>query len=132
MLKATSTGEPTRVHAVSHGEQAQQIAQHQAARVAHEYLPAPRGIAEHVVGKEGNQHTDADKGHQGVDPPVEIDEQSPEHGQGYHAQSGCQAVDAVYQVDGVGDEHYQYQRERHTEERGKPVDAEESVEIVDV
>ena len=121
-----------RVHAVAHGEQAEQVAQHQAARVAHEDFPAAGGVAEDVVGEEGDEHADADESHQGVDPPVVPDEQAAEHGQRHHAQPGGQPIDAVDEVDGVGDEHHQHQREGHADEGREHVDAEEPVEVVDV
>ena len=125
-------GSGTRIHAVFHREQAQQVAQQQAARVAHENLPAPGGVPENVVGEKGNQHADAHKSHQGVDPPAAVDEHTAEHGQGDHAQTGGEAVDAVDQVDGVGDEDHQHQRQRDAEPGSDGVDAEQAVEVVDV
>ena len=120
------------VHAVPHCEEAEQVSQHQAARVSHKNLAATGSITEDVVGEEGNEHANADGGHEGVDPPVGMDEQSAKDSQGHHAQSGGQPVDTIDEVDGVGDEHHQHDGEGHAEERGHSIDAEEAVEVVDV
>ena len=59
----------------------------------------------------------------------EIDEES---GEGEQGESGGQTVDAVDEVDGIADEHHHEDGERNAEITGYLVDAEQSVEIVDV
>lgn len=52
--------------------------------------------------------------------------------EGYDADTGCQPVNTIDEVDGVGDEDNQQHGERNTDEGGNLVDAQQPVEIVDV
>ena len=116
---------------ILHGQEAQGIAQRQAARVAHEDLAGTLGAAEHIVVEEGDQHSERGGCQHGVAPHPFLDEQAREHQQGHAAQARSQAVDAVDEVDGISDEHYHKDGEGHAYPRGKLMDAQQAVEVVD-
>lgn len=109
-------------------QEAQDVAEREAARVAHEQLvPAPF-VAEHVVEPEG--HNDA----QGGDRDERVHVFAPHH---HHdaqnrerdaAQTGREPVDAVNQVDRVRYVHDHHYRQRHACPRGYFVDAEQPPE----
>ena len=122
----------TREHAVFHGQQAEQVAKHQAARVAHENLTAALRLAEHVVGEKGDEHADGNEGDQAVNPKAGIHEQCTEHGKRDHAQTGGQAIDSVNQVDGVRDEDNQEEGQGDAEKGTDGINPEQPVEVVDV
>ena len=109
-------------------QEAQDVAEREAARVAHEQLvPAPL-VAEHVVEPEG--YDDA----QGGDRDERVHVFAPHH---HHdaqnrerdaAQTGREPVDAVDQVDRVRYVHDHHYRQRHACPRGYFVDAEQPPE----
>lgn len=96
---------------VNHQE-AEDIAQREASRVAHKELSSPHGIAEHVVIPERNNHSDGRDAEQGVGIHVKPDMQTDERHQRDGAKPGSQTADAIYQVDGVRHIHHDEHRER--------------------
>ena len=120
------------VHAVFDNQEAEDVAQGKATGIAHENLIATLGIAKHVVDEEGDEHTHADEGGLGIEPQVVLGKEDAEGTQGYDTDAGGQAVDAVDEVDGIGDEDHQQHGERNADERSNLVDAQQAVEVVDV
>lgn len=84
-------------------QETQDIAQGKAAGIAHKQLMAFLGIAEYIVTPERNQDSQGSQCQKGVNILSYIDMHVGEHGKRDAAQTGSQSVDAVYQVDGVGD-----------------------------
>ena len=109
-------------------QKAQDVAQRQAAGIAHEQLVPFLGVAEHVVNPERNQDAQGGQGQEGVDVLADPDVHPGQHGQRDAAQSGSQPVDPVDQVDGVGDVHNEKEGERNAQPGRQVVDAEESTQ----
>jgi len=97
----------TEEHAVLDDQEAQDETERQAAGVAHENLPAPLGVAEEVIEEEGYQRTHTDECHLGVEPHFIHGKNNTEHTECHDADAGSQTIDAVDEVDGIGDEYYQ-------------------------
>ena len=101
--------------AVFDGKETQRITQGKAAGVPHENLPGTLGAAEHVVIEERDKDTESGDGKHGIAPQALVDEEKSEDEQGNAAQAGGKPVNAVYQVDGIGDENYGEDGERHAD-----------------
>ena len=95
------------------GQQAEDVAQRQAPGVAHEELVAALRVAEDVVEPEGDDHAERGEGQQDEGVAAGRGVQDAQHGQGDAAQARGQPVDAVDQVDGIGDEYDDEDREGH-------------------
>ena len=113
--------------AVFDGKETQRITQGKAAGVPHENLPGTLGAAEHVVIEERDKDTESGDGKHGIAPQALVDEEKSEDEQGNAAQAGGKPVNAVYQVDGIGDENYGEDGERHADAGGQRMDAEQAV-----
>lgn len=61
-----------------------------------------------------------------------MNEDDSQNGKGNHTQAGSQSVDAVNQVDGIGDEYRQQHGQGDSYIGGNFIDSEKSVEIVDI
>lgn len=126
------SGNSSGVHAVFDDKEAENISQCQTSGVAHKDFASSVGIAEYIVGEEGDQDTYTDKGQQGIDPLLVVDEDDSQNGKGNHTQAGSQSVDAVNQVDGIGDEYGQQHGQGNSYTCGNLVNSEKPVEIVDI
>ena len=109
-------------------QKAQDVAQRQAAGIAHEQLVPFLGVAEHVVNPERNQDAQGGQGQEGVDVLADPDVHPGQHGQRDAAQPGSQPVDPVDQVDGVGDVHNEKNGERNAQPGRQVVDTEETAQ----
>ena len=101
------------VYDVTHGcgveldaEDAEDEADGQRPRVAHEYLGVLVDVAEDVEVEEGDQHAERGEREDGQVVAAQVEERDAVYGRGYGAEARGQAVDAVYEVDGVDEEHY--------------------------
>lgn len=126
------SGNGSGVHAVFDDEEAENVSQCQTSGIAHKDLAPAVGIAKYIVGKKGDQDAYTDKGQQGIDPLLVVNEDDPQNGKGNHTQAGSQSVDAVNQVDGIGDEYGQQHGQGNSYTCGNLVNPEKSVEIVDI
>lgn len=126
------SGNSSGVHAVFDDEEAENVSQCQTSGVAHKDFASSVGIAEYIVGKEGDQDTYTDKGQQGIDPLLVVNEDDSQNGKGNHTQAGSQSVDSVNQVDSIGNEYRQQHGQGNSYTCGNLVNPEKSVEIIDV
>ena len=122
----------TYVHTIFDDQKAHQVSQGQATRIAHEYLTPTVGIAEYVVEEEWNEYPCCSKSNHGIHPQTVDGKDDTVKEQGYDAYAGCQTVNTVDEVDGIGDEYDQQDSQRNTEIWSYFVDAEQAVEIVDI
>lgn len=91
------------------------VAQRQRPRITHKELPTPHGISKHVVEPERDNHTQRRNAEQGEGKQMEPDVQSRQRHQRDSAEPRSQTVDAVNQVDGIGNIHHDEHGERHAE-----------------
>lgn len=126
------SGNSSGVHAVFDDKEAENISQCQTSGVAHKDLASAVGIAEYIVREKGNQDAYTDKGQQGINPLLVVNEDNSQNGKGNHTQTGSKSVDSVNQVDGIGDEYGQQHGQGNSYTCGNLVNSEKSVEIVDV
>ena len=126
------SGNSSGVHAVFDDKEAENVSQCQTSGVAHKDFASSVGIAEYIVGKEGDQDTYTDKGQQGIDPLLVVNEDDSQNGKGNHTQAGSQSVDSVNQVDSIGNEYRQQHGQGNSYTCGNLVNPEKSVEIIDV
>lgn len=68
------SGNSSGVHAVFDDKEAENISQCQTSGVAHKDFASSVGIAEYIVGEEGDQDTYTDKGQQGINPLLVVNE----------------------------------------------------------
>lgn len=101
------SGNGSGIHAIFDDEEAENVSQCQTSGVAHKYLASAVGIAKYIVGEERDQDTYTDKGQQGINPLLVVNEDNSQNGKGNHTQTGGKSVDSVNQVDGIGDEYGQ-------------------------
>lgn len=120
------------VHAVFDDKEAENVSQCQTSGVAHKNFASAVGITEYIVGKERDQDAYTDKGQQGVDPLLVVNEDNSQNGKGNHTQTGSKSVDTVNQVDGIGDEYRQQHGQGNSYKGGNLVNPEKSVEIIDI
>ena len=120
------------VHTVLDDQEAKNIPHRQATGIAHEDFPPTVGIAKYIVDEERNQNTYADKGQLGKHPQAVVSKKDAEHTQCDDTDAGCQAVDTVNQIDGIGNEHHQHHGKRNTDVGGQLVNTQQTIEIVDV
>lgn len=111
-------------------EDAEHHADGKASRVAHEYLPATFGVAEHVIIEERHEHAEGGEGEDGVDVFMRHQEYHSVEQHRHAAQPGGQTVDAVNQVDGVDDEHHGKHRDRPSRPCGYVIYKEQAVQVV--
>lgn len=116
--------------AVFDGKETNRISQREAAGISHKNLPRTLGAAEDIVIEERDEHAKGGDGQHGIAPQPLVDEEECEDEQGNAAQSRSQPVDAVYQVDGVGDEDDGEHGEGHTDIGRQRMDAEQAVQVV--
>lgn len=126
------SGNGSGVHAVFNDEEAENVSQCQTSGVAHKDLASAVGIAEYIVREKGNQDAYTDKGQQGIDPLLVVNEDNSQNGKGNHTQTGSKSVDTVNQVDGIGDEYRQQHGQGNSYKGGNLVNPEKSVEIIDI
>lgn len=126
------SGNGSGVHAVFDDKEAENVSQCQTSGVTHKDFASAVGIAEYIVGKEGDQDAYTDKGQQGIDPLLVVNEDDSQNGKGNHTQAGSQSVDAVNQVDGIGDEYGQQHGQGDSYKGGNFIDSEKPVKIVDI
>lgn len=126
------SGNGSGVHAVFDDKEAENVSQCQTSGVAHKDLASAVGIAKYIVGEEGDQNAYTDKGQQGIDPLLVMNEDDSQNGKGNHTQAGSQSVDAVNQVDGIGDEYGQQHGQGDSYTCGNLVNPEKPVKIVDI
>lgn len=126
------SGNGSGVHAVFNDKEAENVSQCQTSGVAHKDLASAVGIAKYIVREKGNQDAYTDKGQQSIDPLLVVNEDDSQNGKGNHTQTGGQSVDAVNQVDGIGDEYGQQHGQRDSYKGGNFIDSEKSVEIINI
>lgn len=126
------SGNSSGVHAVFDDKETENVSQCQTSGVTHKDLAPAVGIAEYIVGKEGNQDAYTDKGQQGIDPLLVVNEDNSQNGKGNHTQAGGKSINAVNQVDSIGNEYGQQHSQRNSYTCGNFIDSEKSVEIVDI
>lgn len=126
------SGNSSGVHAVFDDKEAENISQCQTSGVAHKDFASAVGIAEYIVGEEGDQDTYTDKGQQGINPLLVVNEDDSQNGKGNHTQTGGKSVDSVNQVDGIGDEYGQQHGQGDSYIGGNLVNSEKPVKIVDI
>lgn len=126
------SGNGSGVHAVFDDKEAENVSQCQTSSVAHKDLASAVGIAEYIVGKEGDQDAYTDKGQQGIDPLLVVNEDNSQYGKGNHTQAGGKSVDTVNQVDSIGNEYGQQHGQGDSYTCGNLVNPEKSVEIIDI
>lgn len=126
------SGNSSGVHAVFDDKEAENISQCQTSGVAHKDLASAVSVAEYIVREKGNQDAYTDKGQQGIDPLLVMNEDDSQNGKGNHTQTGSQSVDAVNQVDGIGDEYGQQHGQGNSYKGGNLVNSEKPVKIVDI
>lgn len=126
------SGNGSGVHAVFDDKEAENVSQCQASGVTHKDFASAIGIAEYIVRKEGNQDAYTDKGQQGIDPLLVVNEDHSQNGKGNHTQTGGKSIDAVNQVDSIGNEYGQQHGQRDSYTCGNLVNPEKSVEIIDI
>lgn len=107
------------------------VAQRQRTRIAHKELSAPHGISKHVVEPERDNHTQRRNAEQGKGKQMQPDMQPRQSHQRDGTEPRSQTVDAVNQVDGIGNIHHDKHGKRHTEPRRHLIHPEESVERLD-
>ena len=112
-------------------QQADDVAQNQAARVAHEQLVAALGVAEHVVEPERDYYPESGESQQGIQLVALYRADDPQYEKGNAAQPGGQTVNAVYQVDGVGDIDHHEQGEQDSQCYRQCMDAEQAAQRVE-
>ena len=74
------------------------------ARITHKYLTASAHLAKHIIMKNGINTPRAEKA-KGINPPT-IWKIHPKGNECNNAQTRSQPIDAIYQIDGIHDEHY--------------------------
>lgn len=126
------SGNSSGAHAVFDDKEAENVSQCQTSGVAHKDFASSVGIAEYIVGKEGDQDTYTDKGQQGIDPLLVVNEDDSQNGKGNHTQTGGKSIYTVNQVDGIGDEYRQQHGQGDSYIGGNFIDSEKSVEIIDI
>lgn len=120
------------VHAVFDDKEAENVSQCQTSGVTHKDFASAVGIAKYVVREKGNQDAYTNKGQQGINPLLVVNEDDSQNGKGNHTQAGGKSVDAVNQVDGIGNEYGQQHGQGNSYTCGNLVNPEKSVEIVDI
>lgn len=120
------------VHAVFDDKEAENVSQCQTSGVTHKDFASAVGIAKYVVREKGNQDAYTNKGQQGINPLLVVNEDNSQNGKGNHTQAGSQSVDSVNQVDSIGDEYRQQHGQGNSYTCGNLVNPEKSVEIIDV
>lgn len=126
------SGNGSGVHAVFDDKEAENVSQCQASGVTHKDFASAIGIAEYIVRKEGNQDAYTDKGQQGIDPLLVVNEDHSQNGKGNHTQTGGKSIDAVNQVDGIGNKYRQQHGQGNSYKGRNFIDSEKSVEIIDI
>lgn len=120
------------VHREADSQYAQQQADGERTGIAHEYLPSSLYLTKYIIIEEGHQYAQGGEREGGVEPPAQLGEHTSERQEGDAAQSRCQPIDAVNQVNGIEDEHDDKGGEGHGEPCGYLVESEQPVEIVEV
>lgn len=126
------SGDSSGVHAVFDDKETENVSQCQTSGVAHKDFASSVGIAKYIVGEEGDQDTYTDKGQQGINPLLVVNEDDSQNGKGNHTQAGGKSVDTVNQVDSIGNEYGQQHGQRDSYTCGDLVNPEKSVEIIDI
>ena len=83
------SGNGSGIHAVFNDEEAENVSQCQTSGVAHKDFTSAVGIAKYIVGEKGNQDAYTDKGQQGIDPLLVVNEDNSQNGKGNHTQTGA-------------------------------------------
>ena len=126
------SGNGSGVHAVFDDKEAENVSQCQTSGVAHKDFTSAVGIAKYIVGEKGNQDAYTDKGQQSIDPLLVVNEDNSQNGKGNHTQTGGKSIDAVNQVDGIGDEYGQQHSQGNSYTCGNFIDSEKPVEIINI
>lgn len=126
------SGNCSGVHAVFDDKEAENVSQCQTSGVTHKDFASAVGIAKYVVREKGNQDAYTNKGQQGINPLLVVNEDNSQNGKGNHTQAGSQSVDSVNQVDSIGNEYRQQHGQGNSYTCGNLVNPEKSVEIIDV
>ena len=126
------SGNGSGVHAVFDDKEAENVSQCQTSGVAHKDFTSAVGIAKYIVGEEGDQNAYTDKGQQGIDPLLVVNEDDSQNGKGNHTQAGGKSIYTVNQVDGISNEYRQQHGQGDSYIGGNFIDSEKSVEIVDI
>ena len=112
-------------------EEADQIAQGQGPRVAHEDLLTRGGIAKDIEDPERQEDAQHAKGHNHKEVLVAYD-RSQSQGEESHKTDACrQTIEAIDEVDGIGDVDHHEDRQRDAYPSRERMDEEESREVVD-
>ena len=109
-------------------QHAQNEAHGQGARVPHEDLAVLLRVSEHIVIEERDQRTQRCERQHPVQVQSAAEEDYPVKRAGDGAQPRGKAVDAVDQIDRVGDVHRQYRRQQDGKDHGKGPYPQEAVE----
>lgn len=108
---------------------AEDDADRQGTRVAHEYLLLLLGLAEHVVVEERYDRAQRRERQQGESVLPHLEEDAPVIAKSDPAEAGRQSVDAVYQVHRVDDEYNQQNRQRPKHHDRQTVEQQQTVEV---
>ena len=119
-----------RAHRALHAKKGQDETQHQAARVAHEYLGVAALIAKEIEEEEREKHADKPRHQKRISQMPTRGEIEEKARQGHERKGGGKPVNAIHQVDGVANEDHQHNSERHARGEGYPVNAEKAVKAV--
>lgn len=126
------SGDSSGVHTIFDNKEAENVSQCQTSGVAHKDFTSAVGIAEYIVGEEGDQDAYTNKGQQGINPLLVVNEDDSQNGKGNHTQTGGKSIYTVNQVDGIGDEYGQQHGQGNSYKGWNFIDSEKSVEIIDI
>lgn len=130
VIVAHSTGMHIHRTQVNHQE-ADDISQRQRTRITHEELPAPHLVSKHIIIPERDDHTQSRDTQQGIGVQSQPDMQPRQSHQRDGTEPRSQTIDAVNQVDGIGNIHHDEHGKRHAEPWRNLIHPEESVERLD-
>ena len=114
VIVAHGTGMHIHRTQVNHQE-TDDISQRQRSRITHEELPAPHLVSKHIVIPEWDDYTQCRDTQQGIGEQSQPDMQPRQSHQRDGTEPRSQTVDAVNQVDGIGNIHHDEHGKRHAE-----------------
>ena len=122
----------TCTHRTLHTKKGQDETQHQAARVAHEYLGVAALITKEIEEEEREKHADKPRHQKRISQMATRGEIEEKARQGHERKGGGKPVNAIHQVDGVANKDHQHNSERHARGEGYLVNTEKAVKVVHI
>src|SRR5574344_1206544 len=116
-------------HAESDGHGRQQHTYGERARITHKYLTASAHLAKHIIIEEWYQHAKGRESQKGINPPTQYGKHTSKGNECNNAQTRSQPIDAIYQIDGIHDEHYNLHCEWPSHPLWNVTDTEYSIKI---